>query len=215
MGYQRFSSILMQSENLLIVFAKNIVLGKVKTRLAKSVGNEEAFNVYVHLVKITECESKKMENCDVHIHFSDVILKALWPDQQKFVQTGNDLGERMMNAFDQSFKMGYNRVIGIGSDLPDLTSEVMEQGLKALESNDTVFGPSEDGGYYLIGMNQMIPNIFIDKAWSTESLLTDTKKELKELGYSCALLEELNDVDTIEDLKNSSIADRFDYLLKN
>lgn len=204
----------MHSENLLIVFAKNIVLGKVKTRLAKTVGDAEAFNVYAHLVEITERESLKMEHCDVHVHFSDVILKALWPNNQKYVQVGNGLGERMMNAFDASFKLGYKRVIGIGSDLPDLTSEVMIRGLKVLESNDTVFGPSEDGGYYLIGMNQMIPEIFIDKAWSTESLLDVTKTELKERGYSCELLEELNDVDTIEDLKASSIAEKFSYLLK-
>jgi glycosyltransferase A (GT-A) superfamily protein (DUF2064 family) len=63
-------------------------------------------------------------------------------------------------------------------------------------------------------MNQMIPQIFIDKAWSTEALLDATKSELNELGYSCELLEELNDVDTIEDLKASSIAEKFSYLLK-
>lgn len=204
----------MQSENLLIVFAKNIVLGKVKTRLAKTIGDTHAFNVYRHLVDITEKESLKMEDCDVHIYFSDVVLNALWPNNEKFVQRGNDLGERMMNAFDDSFKLGYKRVIGIGSDLPDLSSEIMTQGLKELESNNTVFGPSEDGGYYLVGMTRLIPEIFIDKAWSTETLLNITKLELVELGYSCALLEELNDVDTIEDLKNSSIADQFDYLVK-
>ena len=204
----------MQSENLLIVFAKNIVLGKVKTRLAKTIGDNEAFNVYVHLVKITERESLKMENCDVHIYFSDVVLKALWPGNQKYVQVGNGLGERMKNAFDSSFKLGYKRVIGIGSDLPDLNADVMNRGLKSLQSNDTVFGPSEDGGYYLIGMNQMISEIFIDKAWSTETLLNETKLELDALGYSCELLEELNDVDTIEDLKTSSIAEKFSYLLE-
>lgn len=204
----------MQSENLLIVFAKNIVLGKVKTRLAKTIGDNEAFNVYVHLVKITERESLKMENCDVHIYFSDVVLKALWPGNQKYVQVGNGLGERMKNAFDSSFKLGYKRVIGIGSDLPDLNADVMNRGLKSLQSNDTVFGPSEDGGYYLIGMNQMISEIFIDKAWSTETLLNETKLELDALGYSCELLEKLNDVDTIEDLKTSSIAEKFSYLLE-
>ncbi|NRA11039.1 MAG: glycosyltransferase, partial [Crocinitomicaceae bacterium] len=179
---------------------------------AKSIGDAEAFNVYLHLVEITERESLKMENCHVHIHFSDVILKALWPDNQKYVQVGNDLGERMMNAFDQSFKLGYKRVIGIGSDLPDLRTDVMTKGLTALESSDTVFGPSEDGGYYLIGMNQMIPEIFIGKAWSTDSLLNETQRELKELGYSGELLVELNDVDTIEDLRDSSIAEKFPHL---
>lgn len=203
----------MQSENLLIVFAKNSVLGKVKTRLAKTIGDTEAFNVYRLLVEITETESLKMENCDVHIHFSDIVLKDSWPNSEKFVQHGNDLGERMMNAFDASFKRGYKRVIGIGSDLPDLSAEIMTQGLKALETSDTVFGPSEDGGYYLIGLTKLIHEIFINKAWSTESLMEDTKNELIQSGHSIKLLMELNDVDTIEDLRKSSIAEKFKHLL--
>ena len=203
----------MQSENLVIVFAKNIILGKVKTRLAKTIGDNEAFNVYRLLVEITERETMKMENCDVHIYFSDIVLKALWPDTMKFVQRGNDLGERMMNAFDDSFKSGYKNVIGVGSDLPDLSAEIMTEGLRSLETNDTVFGPSEDGGYYLIGMKKLIPQIFIDKEWSTETLLDVTKSELNELGYSCKLLIELNDVDTFDDLKNSSIAGHFEHLV--
>ena len=203
----------MQSENLVIVFAKNIILGKVKTRLAKTIGDNEAFNVYRLLVEITERETMKMENCDVHIYFSDIVLKALWPDTMKFVQRGNDLGERMMNAFDDSFKSGYKNVIGVGSDLPDLSAEIMTEGLRSLETNDTVFGPSEDGGYYLIGMKKLIPQIFIDKEWSTETLLDVTKSELNELGYSCKLLIELNDVDTLDDLKNSSIAGHFEHLV--
>lgn len=204
----------MRSENLLIVFAKNIVLGKVKTRLAKSVGDTEAFNVYRQLVEITERESLKMENCDVHIYFSDVVLNALWPNNEKFIQRGNDLGEKMMNAFDDSFKLGYKRVIGVGSDLPDLSVEIMTDGLQFLQSNDTVFGPSEDGGYYLIGMTKLIPEIFTNKAWSTDTLLDETRTELSELGYSCQLLEELNDVDTLEDLKASSLAEQFSHLCK-
>jgi rSAM/selenodomain-associated transferase 1 len=203
----------MQSENLLIIFAKNIVLGKVKTRLAKTVGDTAAFNVYRELIDITEKQSLSMVNCDVHVYFSDVKINALWPNTEKFVQHGNDLGERMMNAFKNSFNNGYKRVIGVGSDLPDLTAEIMMQGLDVLKSNDTVFGPSEDGGYYLIGMTHLIPQIFENKAWSTELLLDDTVKELKELDYSTVLLETLNDVDTIEDLRNSSLAEKFTHLL--
>lgn len=202
----------MQSKNLLIVFAKNIVLGKVKTRLAKSVGDTAAFNVYKELISITEKESLKMENCDVHVYFSDVILNGLWPNTPKFVQSGDNLGERMMNAFKASFDKGYNHVIGIGSDLPDLNTEIMQAGLSKLTSNDTVFGPSEDGGYYLIGMNQLISEIFENKAWSTEYLLKQTTDELKSLNYSTGLLPILNDVDTIEDLKNSSLSKKFHHL---
>ena len=148
------------------------------------------------------------------IHCDAVLdTPVYWPNNEKFVQRGNDLGERMMNAFDDSFNKGYKRVIGVGSDLPDLSAEIMTQGIEQLKENDTVFGPSEDGGYYLIGMTKLIPQIFENKAWSTESLLDDTQIELKELGYSIELLQTLNDVDTIEDLRNSSIAERFSELM--
>lgn len=202
------------SENLLIVFAKNIVLGKVKTRLAKTVGDTAAFEVYKHLFNITQRESLKAKNCDLHIYYSDVVINSAWPNTEKFVQKGNDLGERMMNAFEDGFSKGYKRIIGVGSDLPDLSAEVMQLGLKALETNDTVFGPSEDGGYYLIGMRQSTPCIFQNKPWSTDQLLKITLAELAEKGYSTQQLITLNDVDDIDDLKASSIAADFKHLFE-
>lgn len=200
-------------QNLVIVFAKNILLGSVKTRLAKTVGDQAAFDVYKYLVEITERETNAITNAHVHIYWSDVIIPQKWSEKEKFVQSGTDLGERMMNAFKSGFDKGYKHIIGVGADLPDLSSKIIEQGLSALENNDTVFGPSEDGGYYLIGMNQMIPCIFENKPWSTDNLLEITRNELEKNGYSVHLLKELNDVDTLEDLKKSSISDKFNYLL--
>ncbi len=200
-------------KNLLIVFAKNIKLGKVKTRLAKTIGDDEAFNVYKYLVALTEESTSKMTGCDVHIYFSDVIIETKWKGKQKFVQHGNDLGERMFNAFKDGFEAGYQNIIGVGTDIPDLDEKIMQNGLDALQKNDTVFGPAEDGGYYLIGMNQLLPFIFENKPWSTEELLDLTISEIKINGYSCKQLQELNDIDNIEDLKNSSISDEFEYLL--
>jgi len=202
------------SENLLIVFAKNIKLGKVKTRLAKTVGDNAAFDVYKHLVELTEKQTEKLKCCDVHIHFSDVIIETKWVHQEKFVQRGNDLGERMRNAFQDSFDKGYERIIGVGTDLPDLNAEIMQAGLDALIDNDTVFGPAEDGGYYLIGMNNMIPCIFEEKPWSQDGLLDITIAQLLQKGYTVKPLTELNDIDNIEDLRTSSIAEKFAHLLK-
>ena len=90
----------------------------------------------------------------------------------------------------------------------------MEAGLKALETNDTVFGPSEDGGYYLIGMRQSTPCIFQNKPWSTDQLLNITLTELAKKGYSTQQLITLNDVDDIDDLKASSIAADFKHLFE-
>jgi uncharacterized protein len=199
----------MKSEKLLIVFVKNILLGKVKTRLAKSIGDFGAFEVYKELVAITEAETDRIKDVDVHIYFSDQVIESKWPDKPKFVQEGADLGERMKNAFQNGFNMGYKRVIGVGSDLPDLSADIMNEGLETLVDADTVFGPSEDGGYYLVGMNRMIDCIFDDKEWSTEGLLEATQKDLKANSYSFKLLSELNDIDNIKDLKASSVSNKF------
>ena len=80
--------------NLLIIFAKNIKLGKVKTRLAKTIGDDGAFEVYKHLVELLEKSTSKINNCDIHVYFSDVIIKKKWPNEKKFVQEGSDLGEK-------------------------------------------------------------------------------------------------------------------------
>ncbi len=199
-------------KNLLIIFVKNIVLGKVKTRLAKTVGNDAAFQVYKYLVEITEKETENLEDFDKHIYFSDVVIDTKWKNDKKFVQKGNDLGQRMKNAFQHGFDLGYENIIGLGSDLPDLTKNEIDAGLAVLKEKDVVFGPATDGGYYLIGMNKMFPSIFENKPWSTNILLKETLNELENQSISFGLIKELNDIDTFEDLKSSSIKDKFKHL---
>ena len=126
----------MNSDKLLIVFVKNILLGKVKTRLAKSIGDWGAFEVYKELVDITESESERLNGVDVHIYFSDFIIDEKWKGRAKFVQEGADLGERMKNAFKNGFDSGYKQIIGVGSDLPDLNADVMLEGLDSLNDSD-------------------------------------------------------------------------------
>ena len=192
------------NKNLLIVFAKNIKLGKVKTRLAKTIGNQEAFAIYKILVDKTE-EATKHLPVDKHIYFSDEIISTKWPNDFKTVQKGVDLGERMKNAFKDGFDKGYINIILIGSDLPDISESILTNAFEILKTNDTVFGPAEDGGYYLVGMKQLYNCVFDNKAWSTASLLHDTIQELKSENNSFELLEMLNDIDTFEDLKTSTI----------
>lgn len=188
------------------------MLGKVKTRLAKSIGDVAAFEVYKELVDITENESRRVEDCDIHVYFSDIIIESKWDGCSKYVQEGADLGIRMKNAFKEGFNQGYSRIIGIGSDLPDLSADIISEGFEALEESDAVFGPSEDGGYYLLGMNYLIEGVFDNKPWSTELLMDLTLEELKEKNISTSLLTELNDIDTLEDLKSSSVSDKFKHL---
>lgn len=189
----------MVNKNLLIVFVKNIRLGKVKTRLAQTIGNENAFLIYKELVKITEKATRQLQHCDVQIYFSEKIEETQWNNSKKFIQQGNDLGEKMQHAFQQGFEMGYEKIILIGSDLPDISATIIQQGFDALANNDIVFGPAEDGGYYLVGMNKLHHSIFQNKPWSTEELLKITLKELS--NAKIKLLERLNDIDVYEDLE--------------
>lgn len=186
-------------KNLLIVFVKNSILGNVKTRLAKIIGDVGAFKIYSELVDITEKASQKV-NVDRHIYFSDVIIPSKWTNDKKFVQEGKDLGIKMQHAFQNGFDEGYENIILIGSDLPDISKEIIESGFEKLQNNDVIFGPAEDGGYYLIGLSKINTSIFENKPWSQSELLTVTLDQLKEQQQSVGFIETLNDIDTFEDL---------------
>ena len=190
------------SKNLLIVFVKNIILGKVKTRLAKTIGDVGAFNIYYELFSITEEASQKV-HVDRHVYFSDVIIPSKWEGDKKFVQEGEDLGIKMQNAFQNGFDEGYENILLIGSDLPNISKEIIDSGFESLINNDLVFGPAEDGGYYLIGMSKMNSSIFEEKPWSQSELLAITLAQLKEQQQAIGLIETLNDIDTFEDLITS------------
>ena len=187
------------TEALVIVFVKNIKLGTVKTRLAKTIGDYGAFEVYSELVKITEKATEALQ-VDKRIYFSNAVVETKWENEFKTVQNGADLGERMLNAFKDGFEAGYKRIVLIGSDLPNISSTHIENGLEALKTNDVVFGPAEDGGYYLIGFSNLIPSVFENKPWSQSNLLDVTLKELQEKEVQIGVLETLNDIDTYEDL---------------
>ena len=184
---------------LVIVFVKNIKLGTVKTRLAKTIGDIGAFEVYSELVKITEKATEQLD-IDKRIYFSTAIVDTKWKNDFKTVQNGADLGERMLNAFKEGFEAGYKKIVLIGSDLPDINTAHIKKGIEALNENDVVFGPAEDGGYYLVGLSKINTAIFTNKPWSKPNLLNETLQELQKLNVSVSTLAPLNDIDTYEDL---------------
>ena len=186
-------------KKLLIVFVKNIKLGKVKTRLAKTIGNEAALEVYKELVTITEKVTSNLA-FDKVIYFSDEVIASKWKNSEKKLQFGLDLGERMKNAFADGFHLEYDSIVLIGSDLPEISATIISNGFAKLKKNDVVFGPAQDGGYYLIGMNKLYPCVFEDKPWSRPNLLEVTTSELKQKNTSFLFLETLNDIDTYDDL---------------
>ena len=188
------------SKNLLIIFTRNPELGKVKTRLAKTIGAEKALAIYKFLLAHTK---KVTENiaCDKAVYYSVKVREDdLWNGEiyQKKQQLGEDLGIRMQNAFQDAFANGYEKVLIVGSDLIDLSEEIIEKGFLQLASND-VIGPAEDGGYYLLGMKSVHPNVFKNKNWGTSTVREETLNDLKDKKVH--LLNELNDADVLDDIK--------------
>jgi len=191
----------MQHNRHLIIFVKNPVLGKAKTRLAATIGDEKALQVYLQLLDITRNVALGV-NCTRHVFYSNAIDNDSWGEDKfnKHVQLGESLGERMKNAFDQVFVLGAREVIIIGSDCPKLNSEIVENGFQLLAENDACIGPAEDGGYYLLGMKRPLPFLFEEKEWSTDSVFDDTTSDLVKNELTYGQLPELSDLDTADDL---------------
>jgi rSAM/selenodomain-associated transferase 1 len=199
------------SKKLLLIFTRNPELGEVKTRLAKTIGKEKALAIYKFLLDHTKKVTANL-SCDKAVYYSVKVRENdLWDATiyQKKKQFGEDLGIRMKNAFQNSFAAGYEKVLIVGSDLIDLSEEIIEKGFLQLASNDVVMGPAEDGGYYLLGMKSIHPNVFENKAWGTATVREDTLYDLKDKKVH--LLNELNDADIFEDIKEHPA---FQHLLK-
>jgi rSAM/selenodomain-associated transferase 1 len=193
------------ANNLIIIFTRNPELGKVKTRLAKTIGDQGALNVYRYLLEHTQKTIRDI-NADKAVYYSvkirdnDIWDKTIY---NKYQQEGEDLGQRMLHAFDNGFKNGYEKIVIVGSDLFHLEPKHLEEAIEKLEANDVVFGPAEDGGYYLLGMKQLHVNLFKNKAWGTSTVFRDSLNDLK--NESVFLLEQLNDIDVFDDLKNIDV----------
>lgn len=194
--------ILNKNKTALIVFVRTPELGKVKTRLAKTMGEEEALEVYKYLLNHTKDVVNKLE-IPVFIYYAGLMKSQdIWNTQnfKKRLQSEGDLGHRMMDAFTEVFAHGYAKVMIIGSDCYELTSEIIIQGINKLEYNDIVIGPAADGGYYLLGMKKVISDLFINISWSTKHVLNETIGVAQNLHLTYELLPVLNDVDEEKDV---------------
>lgn len=193
------------NKELLLIFIRNPILGKCKTRLAASVGDRNALDIYnvllLHTQKITQGLA-----VDKWVCYSDYIEENdVWrsPEYQKKLQQGQGLGNRMANAFIDGFSKGYKKIIIIGSDMYDLDQKEIEAAFSTLETNDYVLGPAMDGGYYLLGMKTLMPDLFVGKAWGTDTVLKNTLAHLTNEKYS--LLSPKNDIDYYKDVKDIAI----------
>lgn len=191
----------MKTDSLLLIFTKNPEIGKVKTRLAKEIGNQAALDIYKFLLQHTFLVTKDLK-VSKEVYYSEEITEDdLWDPALfgKKIQQGEHLGERMENSFKNGFQRGYKKVVIIGSDLFDLKTDDLVTAFQKLDASDFVLGPAQDGGYYLFGMKKADEKVFRNKNWGTDSVFEETMKDLE--SQKVSLLEVRNDIDTLEDLK--------------
>ena len=188
------------SHNALIIFIKNPELGKVKTRLAETVGDEKALAIYKALMGHTRDIALAVSTDRLLFYSQKIHPNDNWSPThfKKYLQSTGDLGTKMKTAFQQAFH-DHQKVVIIGSDCASLTPAIVKVAFQQLDKHDFVIGPALDGGYYLLGMNQYMPSVFDGIAWSTDSVLADTKQRIKDLKKEYVLLPALSDIDYEED----------------
>lgn len=192
----------MQNKNAILLFIKNPELGKVKTRLAKTIGNERALEIYKKLLTHTQSIASPID-ADKFGFYSDTINNDdQWSaaDYYKKLQFNGDLGQRMAAAFQEVFSLGYQSVCIIGSDCFELTSAIICDAFSKLENHDVVIGPAYDGGYYLLGMILFHETLFQNKSWSTDTVFPDTINDFEKLAVTEYHLEKLSDIDEEKNL---------------
>ncbi len=195
-------------KNALIIFLKYPQAGKVKTRLAKDVGDNEAARIYSNMA-LNIIESVVDPKSYNTILFYDPPEKEKeikdWVGEKEvqfLPQVGNTLGDRISNAFKEVFSSGADKTVIIGTDCLDVTSDIINEALYLLDETEVVLGPAEDGGYYLLGLNKYRPPIFQDIDWSTEHVLEQTVLKIVENGLNYSLLKTLKDIDTVNDIND-------------
>ena len=194
----------MSEKNVLLIFVKNPEKGKVKTRLAETIGDDKALEVYKKLTDYTHKISVET-SVDRQVWYSNHISDNDTWDAENFakrLQKGDDLGQRMQAAFSEAFNSGYSKAVIIGSDCAELTSSGITDAFSRLDNHDIVVGPSKDGGYYLLGMHDFYPELFEGINWSTSEVFPKTLQIARQLGLETTILPELNDVDYEEDWKS-------------
>ena len=186
----------------IIIFTKNPKLGKVKTRLGATIGDNNALAVYKYLINHTISIIQGLD-AKVSVFYSERIIKDdVWNDLNptKTTQKGNDLGERMNNAFNFVFTKGMKNCIIIGTDIYVQTKENIENAFKNLNDNDVVITPVEDGGYCLLGLKNGFPELFLSKTWSHSNVYNEAITEIDKYKLAYSVLPTLIDIDTEDDM---------------
>ena len=197
----------MPRERCILIFLKSPDPGLTKSRLSRDVDKEVVLSLYRNFcLDLLETLGKGRQTFTIFFYppeSGEKISDWLGKDFVYKPQQGNDLGERMKNAFTLTFSEGFSKVLLIGSDVPDITNEVLEEAFE-FNGSEAVVGPAFDGGYYLIGFKNdtFLPEIFEEIPWSTDAVFEKTMEIFKKNHYGVHLLPKWGDVDRIEDLRD-------------
>ena len=188
------------------MFVRYPEAGKVKTRLAEETDNQLACSFYKLCAENTFSEIGSLTNFDKYIFYTDEKDRSKivgWTENKFFyaLQEGSDLGERMYNAFEYVLKHCIKAII-IGTDIPDLSKEIIDRAGEMLEQNDIVIGPSKDGGYYLLGIKKNYKELFENIEWGSESVYNSTIRKAEMLNLGIGRLQYLQDIDNVSALNN-------------
>lgn len=187
----------------LMIVVKEPVAGQVKTRLAAGVGGAHALALYQAFVVDTIATARTVPGADLGLvcwpPSAQAYFRSLCPHAVLFPQHGADLGERLLNAFEQAHAAGYEQCVVMSSDSPNVPAAYLGRAFELLDDAAVVVGPCEDGGYYLIGMHVPQPVLFENIAWSTDVVYQQTVERASQAGLSLATLPWWYDIDTVAD----------------
>lgn len=196
--------------NLLVIFAREPVPGRVKTRLAKDVGAEAAAALYDlmlrHVVNSVMSPQYDLIICKTP-ESGRACFEGLAPGALITDQSPGDIGEKMSGVFREEFARGYRKICIIGTDCPGVSSSGIQRAFDLLGKRELVLGLSFDGGYYLVGLSAFHPELFEGISWSTGSVFSETVGKARFLGIGYALLSVRGDIDDIAGLK--------EYIIRN
>lgn len=195
----------MNNENAVIIIAKSPQNGSVKTRLKGHMSDSKILSLYTQLLENTIEKLRAVPGTDTFIACSPAGSKTYFLrfGVNLIPLTTNNLGHNMCYAFQEVFRRGFKKAALVGADIPDLSVPVVLRAFDVLSEKDIVFGPAEDGGYYLIGMKKLIKTVFDNIPWSTDQTLKRSIEQASLSGHSTGLTDTLSDIDTIEDVKKS------------
>jgi uncharacterized protein len=195
---------LLLKTNCLIIFTRYPEPGKTKTRLIPALGGDGSAQLHRRMAEHTVKQVRSL-SCAIEVWYvggseelmQDWLGKDLWYREQP----AGDLGDRMCGAFRSAFEQGYQSVMIVGTDCPGLTTDFMAQGFASLRNQVVTIGPAIDGGYYLIGLQRLVPELFQEINWSTATVFSETLAIVDKLQLSTYLLPSLYDIDLPDDLQ--------------